>query len=235
MIPRNPFLLAALVLLPLAAGCNGGSDVEDAAATADEAVVSPVTADGYPPAITPELNTEEYAHIAENGFRDASTTPLSTFAIDVDRASYANVRRFVNQGRMPPADAVRIEELVNYFDYDDPDPTGEHPFAVRTEVAPSPWNPANRLVRIGIQGRRMEREELPPGNLVFLVDVSGSMNAETYTPTAFKRRRASVTRSESVPWESRIALTTPVSALARMGPIRSCKGTVWSESRLRAL
>jgi Ca-activated chloride channel family protein len=171
MIPRHPILLAALALLPLAAGCaSGGSDgaMEDATATAtyDRA--------GYV-APEPGFNTEEYAHIAENGFRDARATPLSTFAIDVDRASYANVRRFLEQGQMPPADAVRIEELVNYFEYDDPDPTGDEPFAVRTEVADAPWNPRHRLVRIGIQGRRMDVGEMPASNLVFLVDVSGSM------------------------------------------------------------
>ncbi|HEX2080839.1 MAG TPA: VWA domain-containing protein [Longimicrobium sp.] len=186
MIPRNPLLVAALVLLPLAAGCSatGGSDgAEATTADAADATVEPTSAGdttGFAPG--PELNTEEYAYIAENDFRDASTAPLSTFAIDVDRASYANVRRFINEGRLPPADAVRIEELINYFDYDDPDPTGEHPFAVRTEVAPAPWNPAHRLVRIGIQGRRMEQEELPPSNLVFLVDVSGSMDEPAKLP-----------------------------------------------------
>jgi Ca-activated chloride channel homolog len=180
MIPRKPLFLA-LVLLPLAAGCaSGGSDGGET--TTADAAVEPMTENTYAPAADTAFNTEEYAYIAENGFRSASTSPLSTFAIDVDRASYANVRRFLNEGRMPPADAVRIEELINYFDYDDPGPTGEHPFGVRTEVAPAPWNPANRLVRIGIQGRRMERGELPPSNLVFLVDVSGSMDEPAKLP-----------------------------------------------------
>jgi Ca-activated chloride channel family protein len=174
MIPRHSRLLAALVLLPLASSCShGGSDGE--MATTDG--IQETTA-SHPYPVTPDttgFNTEEYAHVAENGFRDARATPLSTFAIDVDRASYANVRRFVEQGQMPPADAVRIEELVNYFEYDDPDPTGAEPFAVRTEVADAPWNPAHRLVRIGIQGRRMDVRDMPPSNLVFLVDVSGSM------------------------------------------------------------
>jgi Ca-activated chloride channel family protein len=171
MIPRHPILLAVLALLPLAASCaSGGNDgvMEDTTATASYDPAGYVAAE-------PGFNTEEYAHIAENGFRDARATPLSTFAIDVDRASYANVRRFLEQGQMPPADAVRIEELVNYFEYDDPDPTGDEPFAVHTEVADAPWNPRHRLVRIGIQGRRMDVGEMPASNLMFLVDVSGSM------------------------------------------------------------
>ncbi|HEY0037638.1 MAG TPA: von Willebrand factor type A domain-containing protein, partial [Longimicrobium sp.] len=120
-------------------------------------------------------NTEEYNPIQENVFHAAARTPLSTFAVDVDRASYSNVRRFIRDGGAPPRDAVRIEEMVNYFAYAYPDPTGEHPFAVVTEVGAAPWNPRHQLVRIGLQGRRMPRADLPPSNLVFLVDVSGSM------------------------------------------------------------
>jgi Ca-activated chloride channel homolog len=122
------------------------------------------------------MNTEEYDSIRENPFLAASREPLSTFAIDVDPASYSNVRRFIRQGGTPPRDAVRIEEMVNYFAYDYPDPTGPHPFAVVTEVGAAPWNPRHRLVHVGIQGRRMRTESLPPSNLVFLVDVSGSMS-----------------------------------------------------------
>ncbi|HEU4886091.1 MAG TPA: VWA domain-containing protein [Longimicrobium sp.] len=174
MIPRHTILLAALALLPLATACaSGGSDGAMEDTTAQSSTYDTVS---FAPAQEP--NTEEYDHIAENGFLDARTTPLSTFAIDVDRASYANVRRFLEQGQMPPADAVRIEELVNYFEYDDPDPTGREPFAVRTEVADAPWNPGHRLVRIGIQGRRMDVRDMPPSNLVFLVDVSGSMEPD---------------------------------------------------------
>ncbi len=185
MIPRSTFLLCtALALLPLAACATGGTDGEGttAADTAGAPAIGVATADTVGFAPQPELNTEEYARIAENGFRDAGASPLSTFAIDVDRASYANVRRFVEQGQMPPADAVRIEELINYFAYDDPDPAGDAPFAVRTEVAGAPWNPEHRLVRIGIQGRRMDARDLPPSNLVFLVDVSGSMESPDKLP-----------------------------------------------------
>jgi Ca-activated chloride channel family protein len=127
-------------------------------------------------------NTEEYNHIEENVFHAAARTPLSTFAVDVDRASYSNVRRFIRDGGSPPRDAVRIEEMVNYFSYAYPDPTGEHPFAVVTEVGAAPWNPRHQLVRIGLQGRRMPRADLPPSNLVFLVDVSGSMDEPDKLP-----------------------------------------------------
>lgn len=127
-------------------------------------------------------NTEEYNPIQENVFHAAARTPLSTFAVDVDRASYSNVRRFIRDGAAPPRDAVRIEELVNYFSYAYPDPTGEHPFAVVTEVGAAPWNPRHQLVRIGLQGRRMPRVDLPPSNLVFLVDVSGSMSGPDRLP-----------------------------------------------------
>ncbi|HLM66718.1 MAG TPA: von Willebrand factor type A domain-containing protein, partial [Longimicrobium sp.] len=133
-----------------------------------------------PPA--PPMNTEEYDLIQENPFLAASRDPLSTFSIDVDPASYSNVRRFVRDGRAPPRDAVRIEELVNYFSYDYPDPRGQHPFAVVTEVGTAPWNPRHQLVHVGIQGRRMPAAQLPPSNLVFLVDVSGSMNSPDKLP-----------------------------------------------------
>lgn len=128
------------------------------------------------------FNTEEYAHLRENGFRPVTSAPLSTFSIDVDKASYANVRRFLNEGSLPPADAVRIEEMINYFSYDLPEPRGEHPFSVSTEVAAAPWAPAHRLVRIGIQGKRFRGERMPPSNLVFLIDVSGSMDEENKLP-----------------------------------------------------
>jgi Ca-activated chloride channel family protein len=128
------------------------------------------------------FDTEEYRHIEENTFQTVAAAPLSTFAIDVDAASYSNVRRFLRERRLPPADAVRIEELINYFDYDYPDPTGEHPFSITTEVSAAPWNPEHRLVQVGLQGKRMERRELPPSNLVFLIDVSGSMSPANKLP-----------------------------------------------------
>jgi hypothetical protein len=128
-----------------------------------------------PPA-PPGFNTEAYDRIHDNPFLASTTNPLSTFSIDVDTAAYANVRRFLASGRMPPRDAVRIEELVNYFRYDSPPPRGEEPFSVTTELAACPWKPEHRLVLVGLQGRTIAAQSLPPRNLVFLIDVSGSMN-----------------------------------------------------------
>ena len=129
-----------------------------------------------------DFEREGYERIYENEFRAVGSNPLSTFGIDVDRASYANVRRFIHEGRLPPADAVRIEELINYFTYDFAAPEGPDPFSVRTEVAPAPWNPLHYLVRIGIQGRKIDMEDLPATNLVFLLDVSGSMRPANKLP-----------------------------------------------------
>ncbi|MBN9299666.1 MAG: VWA domain-containing protein [Filimonas sp.] len=127
-------------------------------------------------------NTEEYAHIEENRFLSVSDQPLSTFSIDVDRAAYSNVRRFIEDGTLPPAGAVRIEEMVNYFDYTYPQPTGNDPFSVNTEVGDCPWNTRHKLIHIGLQGRNIPVGNLPDANLVFLVDVSGSMEAENKLP-----------------------------------------------------
>ncbi len=119
---------------------------------------------------------EKYAEIDENPFLETSRAPLSTFSIDVDTASYANVRRYLNDGSLPPKDAVRIEELINYFEYDYPTPVGDVPFSVTTELATAPWNPKHRIVSIGLQGKKVALDNVPPSNLVFLLDVSGSMN-----------------------------------------------------------
>ena len=124
----------------------------------------------------PDHNTESYARIEENDFRLVSASPLSTFSIDVDRASYANVRRFIQSGTKPPVDAVRIEEMINYFPYEWNVEAGDHPFQLLTEVWDAPWKPEHRLVRVGLRAPAVETEHLPPSNLVFLLDVSGSMN-----------------------------------------------------------
>ncbi len=131
----------------------------------------------------PEAATgEAYDHITENRFLLAKDTPVSTFSIDTDTASYSNVRRFLTQGQRPPLGAVRIEELINYFDYDYTAPQGATPFAVNTEVTPAPWAPEHRLLRIGVKGKELATAELPPRNLVFLIDVSGSMASEDKLP-----------------------------------------------------
>ncbi|MPZ44638.1 MAG: DUF3520 domain-containing protein [Betaproteobacteria bacterium] len=118
---------------------------------------------------------ERYQAIDANPVKRVAEAPVSTFSIDVDTGAYANMRRFLNQGRLPPADAVRVEELVNYFPFDYGEPSGNVPFAVHTELAAAPWNPNNVLLRIGIKGQDVAKQSLPPANLVFLVDVSGSM------------------------------------------------------------
>jgi Ca-activated chloride channel family protein len=125
---------------------------------------------------------ERYAEINENPFLEARRAPLSTFSIDVDTASYANVRRFLRDGQLPPKDAVRIEELINYFEYDYPQPVGDVPFSVSTESAVCPWNTKHKLVQIGLQGRKVSLDNTPPANLVFLLDVSGSMNSPDKLP-----------------------------------------------------
>ncbi len=127
-------------------------------------------------------NTEEYATINENSFLAPNKNPLSTFSIDVDAASYSNIRRFLNNGQAPPKDAVRIEEMVNYFNYDYAQPKGEDPFSINTEIGECPWNSKHKLVHIGLQGKKIATENLPASNLVFLLDVSGSMGQPNKLP-----------------------------------------------------
>jgi len=129
-----------------------------------------------------EFNTEDYDNIVENKFLSAMQNPLSTFSIDVDEASYSNVRRYLQNGVIPPAGAVRIEEMINYFDYDYPKPKDQEPFAVNTEISECPWNRGHRLVHIGLQGKEITTDNLPPSNMVFLVDVSGSMDEPNKLP-----------------------------------------------------
>ncbi|GGM87082.1 hypothetical protein GCM10010967_19290 [Dyadobacter beijingensis] len=126
--------------------------------------------------------TESYKPINENGYQQVGQQPVTTFSVDVDRAAYSNVRRFLNNGQLPPADAVRIEEMVNYFDYNYPQPTGEHPLAITSEITDSPWNAGLKLVHIGLQAKTISTENLPASNLVFLIDVSGSMSAPNKLP-----------------------------------------------------
>ena len=128
---------------------------------------------GYP--VVGVSNTEQYDRIYENRFLSAKDNPLSTFSIDVDTASYANVRRFLTDGQLPPEDAVRIEEMINYFGYDYPQPTGGAPFSITLDRAACPWNAAHQLMRVGLRGK-VYQEQLPPSNLVFVIDVSGSMD-----------------------------------------------------------
>ncbi|MBP0000264.1 MAG: VWA domain-containing protein [Cyanobacteria bacterium SID2] len=169
-------LLSSIVLLQSLVSCGaqneaGQSVLESQKTATYDTAIAP--AEEAPP--VPNANREDYNPIDENDFQLVRTQPLSTFSIDVDRASYSNVRRFIEMGQLPPKDAVRIEELINYFSYDYPQPEGDEPFAITTEISEAPWNRTHKLVRIGVQGREVETENLPPSNLVFLLDVSGSM------------------------------------------------------------
>jgi Ca-activated chloride channel homolog len=136
----------------------------------------------YPKNYNEEFNTEDYDHITENTFHKVSDDPLSTFSIDVDAASYSNVRRYLTGGQLPPAGAVRIEEMINYFKYNYPQPTGKDPFSITTEMSDCPWNKDHKLVLIGLQGKNIPVENLPASNLVFLIDVSGSMETANKLP-----------------------------------------------------
>ncbi len=149
--------------------------------------------------------TEHYEGIADNPFLAVARQPLSTFSIDVDTASYANVRRFLNEGRLPPPDAVRIEEMVNYFQYDYAPPKDAAPFAVHLETAECPWRPDHRLVRIGLKGREIDRRERGPSNFVFLLDVSGSMGEPNKLPLVKQAMRMLV---EQLHEDDRVAIVT---------------------------
>lgn len=140
------------------------------------------------------FNTEGYSAIHENGFKSPVKEPLSTFSIDVDAASFSNVRRFINQGIQPVTDAVRIEEMINYFDYDYPQPDNGHPFSIVYEYGDCPWNSNNKLLHVGIQGEEMKTAEAPPSNLVFLLDVSGSMNEPNKLPLLVKAMKLLVSQ-----------------------------------------
>lgn len=140
------------------------------------------------------FNTEGYSAIHEIGFKSPVKEPLSTFSIDVDAASYSNVRRFINQGIQPVTDAVRIEEMINYFDYDYPQPDNGHPFSIVYEYGDCPWNSNNKLLHVGIQGEEMKTAEAPPSNLVFLLDVSGSMNEPNKLPLLVKAMKLLVSQ-----------------------------------------
>lgn len=151
----------------------------------------------------PGHDTEAYDRIFDNPFLETVRHPLSTFSIDVDTASYANVRRFIENGSLPPKDAGRIEEMINYFDYDYPPPAGGEPFSAAAAVADCPWNPAHRLVRIGLKGREIPAGERPPANLVFLLDVSGSMTPANKLPLVKRAMKLLVERLDG---DDRVAI-----------------------------
>lgn len=130
----------------------------------------------------PLQNNESYSSVTENVFQYARIAPLSIFSIDVDAASYSNIRRFINNGNLPPIDAVRVEEMINYFPYNYPQPDNDAPINIITQVSNAPWNPKHQLVQIALQGKTISTNNLPPSNLTFLIDVSGSMDSQNKLP-----------------------------------------------------
>ena len=161
-----------------------GAELESVVVTAYDAtqklrgkvVGVPISKSSYP--VNNQVsNNESYDKIEENIFKSVATAPLSTFSIDVDKAGYSNIRRMINNGQKIPKDAVKIEEMINYFTYDYPESKRNEPFSIITEVANSPWNTNTKLVKIGLKGKDIATENTPASNLVFLLDVSGSMNS----------------------------------------------------------
>ena len=160
----------------------------------------------YRQAYEPEnFNTEEYSYISENGYKSVMEDPLSTFSVDVDTASYGNIRRMIRAGGSIPADAVRIEELINYFDYDYPQPKDGEPFAVTTEYGDCPWNEEHRLLMIGLQAKDIDFEDRPASNFVFLLDVSGSMYADDKLPLV---QKAFAMLAENLTANDRVSIVT---------------------------
>ena len=173
------------------------------------------------PPIRAEAAGEGYASFVENAYKDPKKDPLSTFSIDVDTASYANARRFLTQGMLPPKDAVRIEELINYFPYAYPPPTkGDEPFSVNVEVAACPWDDGHRLARIGLKGREIGLDKRPASNLVFLIDVSGSMMSENKLPLVKQALRLLVSKLGE---NDRVALVVYAAATGLVLPSTSCQ------------
>ena len=169
--------MALLAMALLLVACDHATTSKNVR-SAKDFTLAPITSN----APAPNFNTEDYDHTIENDFHSVEQQPLSTFSIDVDRASYSNVRRFIQDGTLPPKGAVRIEEMINYFDYNYAPPANEDPFALYTEIASCPWNVKHRLVHIGLQGKKISTGDLPSSNLVFLVDVSGSMDEPNKLP-----------------------------------------------------
>jgi Ca-activated chloride channel family protein len=168
----------------------------------------------------PEFNTEEYSKINDNEFKDAKKNPLSTMSIDVDRASYSNVRRYIKEGSLPPADAVRVEEMINYFSYTYPQPKNDAPFSITTEYSECSWNKKHNILHVGIQGKEVMMTNLPANNLVFLIDVSGSMMSANKLPLVKSGLRLLV---EQMRPQDQIALVVYAGAAGLVLPATSGK------------
>jgi len=165
-----------------------------------------------------KIDTEEYESFEENKFENPATTPLSTFSIDVDNASYTNVRRFINGGQTVPKDAVRVEEMINFFKYSYPQPKGNDPFSINTEYSDAPWNPKHKLLKIGLQGKELATKDLPASNFVFLIDVSGSMNEPNKLPLLKQSMKILVNQMRK---QDRIAIVVYAGAVGLVLPSTS--------------
>ena len=167
----------------------------------------------------PTPNTESYDQIHDNEYQRVVDAPLSTFSIDVDTASYANVRRFLNDGTLPPKDAVRVEEFINYFSYDYPQPTDDKPFSVVANLVECPWNKEHTLARIALRGKELPKEDARPSNLVFLIDVSGSMADEDKLPLV---QRSMTFLLDGLGHRDRVAIVVYAGASGLVLPSTSC-------------
>jgi Ca-activated chloride channel homolog len=208
LAPEPPMPSAASAPRGSLAGALGGGAV--LAQKSRRALVAP----GAPV----DLDQEAYAASADTGFVRVVDSPLSTFSIDVDTASYANVRRFLQQGQLPPAGAVRIEELINYFPYAYAEPRNDAPLSVTTEVSEAPWNPKHRLLHVGLQAQRVETSQLPPRNLVFLIDVSGSMESPNKLPLL---KRSLETLTDTLREKDKVAIVVYAGASGLVLPATS--------------
>ena len=215
---RITAVLSILAVLVICSGCkkkHGGNAAMMSMASRSDA------ADGMTSAgtATEAHNREAYDRIHDNPFKLVRQEPLSTFSIDVDTASYANVRRFLNQNQLPPPDAVRIEELVNYFRYDYAQPRGEHPFSVSVDLAQCPWAPTHRLARVALKGREPDLARRPASNLVFLLDVSGSMGDANKLPLVMKSMKLMV---DQLGENDRVAIVVYAGASGLVLPSTTC-------------
>lgn len=220
---------AAVTFLLLALGCTPQHEEKRYDAASD---VTPVYHAEEPPYREQPMQNEQYDHIAENTYKDPLNEPLSTFSIDVDNASYTNVRRLLKQNTLPPADAVRIEEMINYFDYDYPQPRSEHPVSVVAEVSQCLWNKENRLVHVGVRARSGYSETQKPGNYVFLIDVSGSMEGYNRLPLVKQSLKLLL---ESLGSDDRIAIVTYAGNAGLVLPPTPCSEKRRIESALEEL
>lgn len=228
-VNRTMFLLAVLTVTTIFLSCagRGSGNYEQAKSESvqylmsplEEAEISeePLMADKDVP--VENFNTESYDKISENQFVSALSNPLSTFSVDVDRAAYANIRRFLTSSQLPPPDAVRIEEMINYFDYSYPSPRGPEPFSVNLELAQCPWNKEHQLISIGLKGKEIAVNSLPSSNLVFLLDVSGSMDEPNKLPLLKQSFSILVDKLRS---SDRVAMVVYAGAAGLVLPSTSC-------------